>query len=128
MKDGGWERGREKQIGRGFSILRSQVSVPEIGGWERGREKQIGRGFSALRSPLSALRLPPTSHYLTILPSPRPIVSPSARLPVSPSPYGYPLKAGQIRRYKKELRSFLSRFAMVALPTACARPQTPPGR
>jgi hypothetical protein len=27
---------------------------------------------------------------------------------------GYPLKAGQIRRDKKELRSFLSRFAVVA--------------
>jgi hypothetical protein len=26
---------------------------------------------------------------------------------------GYPLKAGQIRRDKKELRSFLSRFAVV---------------
>jgi hypothetical protein len=29
---------------------------------------------------------------------------------------GYPLKAGQIGRDKKELRSFLSRFAVVALP------------
>jgi hypothetical protein len=28
---------------------------------------------------------------------------------------GYPLKAGQVRGYKKELRSFLSRLAVVAL-------------
>jgi hypothetical protein len=28
--------------------------------------------------------------------------------------YGYPLKAGQMRRDKKELRSFLSRFAVVS--------------
>jgi hypothetical protein len=27
--------------------------------------------------------------------------------------FGYPLKAGQIRRDKKELRSFLSRFALL---------------